>query len=205
MLYDYIVDNYDNGEPIFLSELPGKSTNYIRQEMKKFVDEGKLERLYSGVYFLPYTTILGTKGKVSSDKLIEKKYISYQGRILGYITGIQFANKYGFTTQMPACLEVCSNAATTQQRKLEIAGQKLIVYKPVTEINNENRNTLQFLDFMSNINKYSELAGDEVQHKLRELANQLNINFLEVKKYISLFPDRIYKNLYEGGLMNELV
>ncbi len=42
MVYDYIIDNFSNGEPIFLSELPGNSKDYLRQEMKKLVDEGKL-------------------------------------------------------------------------------------------------------------------------------------------------------------------
>lgn len=120
MLYDYIVNNYDKDEPIFLSELPGNSRDYVRQEMKQLADEGKVERLYNGVYYLSYMTIFGTKGRVSVDKLVEKKYISYQGKVSGYITGIQLANMYGFTTQNPACIEVCSNEATTKQRKLDI-------------------------------------------------------------------------------------
>ena len=49
MVYDYIIENYKNGEPIFLTELPGDSKDYLRQEMKKLVDEGKLERLYDYV------------------------------------------------------------------------------------------------------------------------------------------------------------
>ena len=70
MLYDYLIENYEEGEPIFLSEIPGNSRDYVRQEMKKLVDEGKLERLYNGVYYLSYTTILGTKGKISVDKYV---------------------------------------------------------------------------------------------------------------------------------------
>jgi len=31
------------------------------------------------------------------------------------------------------------------------------------------------------------------------------VDFERVKKYISLFPDRVYRNIYQGGLMNELV
>ena len=62
MVYDYIIQNYKNGEPIFLSELPGGSKDYLRQEMKQLVDEGRLNRLYNGVYYLSYQTILGTKG-----------------------------------------------------------------------------------------------------------------------------------------------
>ena len=71
MLYDYIVNNYDKDEPIFLSELPGNSRDYVRQEMKQLADEGKVERLYNGVYYLSYMTMLGTKVRVSVDKLVE--------------------------------------------------------------------------------------------------------------------------------------
>ena len=139
MLYDCILKNYDKDEPIFLSELPGDSRDYVRQEMKKLVDDGKLERLFNGVYYLSYTTILGTKGKMSIDKYVDKKFIKSNGRVTGYITGIQLANMYGFTTQTPACIEVCSNEATTKQRKLCIDGRNLIVYKPITEITNLKR------------------------------------------------------------------
>lgn len=205
MLYDYIVNNYDKDEPIFLSELPGNSRDYVRQEMKQLADEGKVERLYNGVYYLSYMTILGTKGRVSVDKLVEKKYISYQGKVSGYITGIQLANMYGFTTQNPACIEVCSNEATTKQRKLDIDGRKVIVYKPLAGINKENKSALQFLDLMSSIDKYSELSGEELEKKLKEFVRAVNVDFMKVKEYISLFPDRVFRNIYQGGLMSELV
>ena len=205
MLYDYIVNNDDKDEPIFLSELPGNSRDYVRQEMKQLADEGKVERLYNGVYYLSYMTILGTKGRVSVDKLVEKKYISYQGKVSGYITGIQLANMYGFTTQNPACIEVCSNEATTKQRKLDIDGRKVIVYKPLAEINKENKSALQFLDLMSSIDKYSELSGEELEKKLKEFVRAVNVDFMKVKEYISLFPDRVFRNIYQGGLMSELV
>lgn len=205
MLYDYIVNNYDKDEPIFLSELPGNSRDYVRQEMKQLADEGKVERLYNGVYYLSYMTILGTKGRVSVDKLVEKKYISYQGKVSGYITGIQLANMYGFTTQNSACIEVCSNEATTKQRKLDIDGRKVIVYKPLAEINKENKSALQFLDLMSSIDKYSELSGEELEKKLKEFIRAVNVDFMKVKEYISLFPDRVFRNIYQGGLMSELV
>lgn len=199
MLYDYLLENYEEGEPIFLSELPGNSRDYVRQEMKKLVDEGKLERLYNGVYYLSYTTILGTKGKISVDKYVDKKYLNNKSN--GYITGLQLANLYGFTTQNPSCIEVCSNEATTKQRKLSIDGRDLIVYKPVTKINDENASTLQFLDLMTTIDKYSEVTGDEFKNKLNNFVEKEKVDFSLVKKYLALFPDRVYRNLYESGLM----
>lgn len=173
--------------------------------MKKLVDNGKMERLFNGVYYLAYTTILGTKGKMSVDKYVEKKFIHSNGSVSGYITGIQLANMYGFTTQTPACIEVCSNEATTKQRKLCIDGRNLIIYKPVTEITKENQVVLQFLDLMTTVDKYSELSGDLLKMKLKEFVNLLQVDFSVVKKYISLFPDRVYRNIYQGGLMGELV
>ena len=205
MLYDYILKNYEKDEPIFLSELPGDSRDYVRQEMKRLVDDGKLERLFNGVYYLSYTTILGTKGKMSIDKYVDKKFIKSNGRVTGYITGIQLANMYGFTTQTPACIEVCSNEATTKQRKLCIDGRNLIVYKPITEITKENQTALQFLDLMTTIDKYSEISGNLLKMKLKEFVNILNVDFSIVKRYIALFPDRVYRNIYQGGLMGELV
>ena len=205
MVYDYIIENFKNGDPIFLSELPGESKDYLRQEMTKLVDEGKLERLYNGVYYLSYITILGTKGKISIDKYIEKKYLKTDGKVSGYITGLQMANKYGFTTQNLACYEVCSNEASTKQRKQEIDGNTIVVYKPVADINEENKTALQFLDLMSVLDKYSEISGAELVNKLKKYVETVGIDFSIVKKYLPLYPDRVYRNIYEGGLMGELV
>lgn len=205
MLYNYIISNYQKDEPIFLAELPGKSREAVRQEMKKLTDEGKIERLYNGVYYLSYKTILGTKGKVSIDKFIKKKYLEVNGKTSGYITGIQLANMYGFTTQNPSCYEVCSNEASTKQRKLDIDGRQVIIYKPVTDISDENRSALQFLDFMSTIDRYSEVSGDEFTVKMKAFITALGVDFEQVKKYMYLFPDRVFRNIYQGGLMSELV
>ena len=205
MLYDYIVNNFEKDEPIFLIELPGKSPESIRQEMKKLTDEGKVERLYNGVYYRAYETILGTKGKVSIDKFIQKRYLEANGVISGYITGIQLANMYGFTTQNPSCYEVCSNEASTKQRKIDIDGRQIIVYKPLVDVSKENKGALQFFDLMSTIDKYSEVRGEEFTKKIKNFISTAGVDFEEVKKYIGLFPDRVYRNIYQGGLMNELV
>ncbi|MBE5847849.1 MAG: hypothetical protein E7300_09265 [Lachnospiraceae bacterium] len=205
MIYEYIIENFENGEPIFLSELPGGSKDYLRQEMKKLVDEGRLERLYNGVYYLSYMTILGTKGKISMDKYIEKKYLTVDGKTAGYVTGLQLANQYGFTTQNPAYYEICSNEATTKQRKQEIDGNTIVVYKPVADVTEENKSALQFLDLMSMIDKYSELSGTELISKLKKYVAAVALDFDTVKAYLPLYPDKVYRNIYEGGLMRELV
>ena len=82
MHYDYIITNFQKDEPIFLEELPGRSRESVRQEMKKLTDAGKVERLYNGVYYLAYETILGTKGRISVDKFVQKRFLEVDGKRL---------------------------------------------------------------------------------------------------------------------------
>ena len=79
------------------------------------------------------------------------------------------------------------------------------MYKPLAEITKENKSALQFLDLMTTIDKYSELSGDLLKEKLQAFVKAINVDFEIVKKYISLFPDKVYRNIYQGGLMIELV
>ena len=112
---------------------------------------------------------------------------------------------YGFETQNSVYYEICSNEATTKQRKLEIDGRKLIVYKPVVNITSENIGALQFLDLMCTIDNYSEIDGYEYKRKLKNFIDDVNVNFELVKQYILLYPDKVFRNIYQGGLINELV
>ena len=205
MLMDYINKNYDKAEPIFMYELPCTSQDALRQEMKKLTDEGKLIRLYNGVYYKPYKTIFGTDGKMSINKFMEKKYLYEADQNVGFISGISMYNKYGFTTQIPSIIEVVTNTATTKQRKVEIDGYGIIVYKPVINITKENINEIEFLTMMTEIDKYCELSLDELKSKLKQYVEKKNLKFNLIKEYLPLFPDKVYKNIYNGGLMNELV
>lgn len=205
MLLEYINNNYQDGEPILLDEIEYKNKDALRQEMKRLTDIGFLTRVYSGVYYKTYKTLFNTDGKMSIEKYIDKKYINKDSSKIGYVTGLTLANKYGFTTQVPAQIEITSNNATTKQRKLEVDGHILIIYSPVMKITEENISSLQFLDLMQNIDKYSELEGAELKNKLNDYVKITNVDFNTVKSIINLYPDKVYKNIYNGGLMNELV
>ena len=41
--------------------------------------------------------------------------------------------------------------------------------------------------------------------RLKNFVLNIGVDFSQVKKYISLFPSKVYKNIYQGGLMGELV
>ena len=92
-----------------------------------------------------------------------------------------------------------------KQRKINIDGRIIIIYKPLVVITEENKTALQFLDFMSTIDKYNELEEEEYKEKLKRFVKAMKVDFSIVKQYISVFPDCVYRNIYQGGLMNELV
>ena len=205
MIYEFIKKNYSNGDPIFIKDIKGYSSDYVRQEMKRLTDEGKLKRFYNGVYYISYTTVLGTEGKISIDKFIERKYLYDGKKVFGYYSGIKLANLYGFTTQNPAYVEITSNTATTKQRKHIVDGKKFIIYKPPVEVTNKNISSLMFLDLLTIIDEYSEISESEIKQKIKRFININKVDFDDVKKYLKYYPDKTYKNLFMKGYMNELV
>lgn len=54
-LYEYLLDNYKENEPIFLADLQvdGMTRTNVRQQIKKLTDTGKVKRFDNGIYFLP--------------------------------------------------------------------------------------------------------------------------------------------------------
>lgn len=197
-----MLDHYEEGEPIFLNEIPGRSAASKRQNAKKMVDDGILNRYYSGVYYIPYKTVMGTEGTVRPRLYVEKKYMRGDN---GYVSGLQLANLYGFTSQNSAYFEVCSNFATTSQRKIEFNNLKCILYKPVATITPKNKSALQFLDLMSSLDCYGEIKGWELKEKTRRFIEFNKVDFEEVVKYITKYPDKTFRNMFNCGVINELV
>lgn len=197
MMIDIFKNKYSAGEPIFLYEVPTSSNGYLRQQMKKLADSGSLTRVCNGVYYIPYKTILGTQGKLSIKKYIEKKFLVRNGKTIGYYSGVYIANQYGFTTQNPACYEVCSNAATTKNRKIIIDENEIVVYKPSAIINDNNIEKLRFLDLLICVDKYSELPINVSKKKIKNIMKKEKIDILSLREFLPLYPIKIYKCLYK--------
>lgn len=70
------------------------------------------------------------------------------------IQGYTFANQIGLSLQVPYVQEIVTNEASAKVREIDIKGQKFIIRKPKAEVTEENVYTLQFLDFLSDIDKY---------------------------------------------------
>lgn len=199
MLYQYILDNYKQNEPIFLADLQieGLSNVNLRQQIKKLVDTGKLKRFDKGIYFLPKKTIFKSGSQIAPESVLEYKYLRDKSKRCGYISGLMFFNQMGLTTQVPMLYEVVTNKATNEYRETSLAKSKVIVRRPKVTITEDNYKVLQFLDLLKDVDVYSEVTGKPLQERLYQYMNDIDISIAEMEPYFSYYPNKLYKNLIE--------
>lgn len=203
MLYDYLVQTYGENAPIFVSEIEidGLSNNTLRQQIKKLTDAGKLKRFDTGIYFIPKKSIFKSGATLSATKVIEKKYLKDKDRICGYLSGYLFMNMMRLTTQVPMVYEVVSNKAASEYRKLVVGNAKVILRKPRVRITDENVRILQFLDLIKDVDLYAEAEGDDLKKQILAYMVSMNLTFSMLEPYLQYYPDKIYKNMYEMGVL----
>ena len=203
MFYDYLKETYGEDEPIFVSKIHYKnsSANYIQQQIKKLTDAGLIKKYDKGIYFIPQKSIFKSGSQLSSYKVIELKYLKDGNQRCGYVCGITFANQLGLTTQVPMVREITTNKATSDYRKIKIAYSPVILRKPKVEVTNDNYMILQLLDLLTNLKFYSEIKGKELTDRLISYMKSCGFQFDDLKRYLPLYPDKIYKNMYKSGLL----
>ena len=198
-LYEYLLDNYKENEPIFLAELQidGMTSTNIRQRIKKLTDAGKVKRFDNGIYFLPKKTIFKSGSQLAPEKVLECKYLRDKDERCGYVSGLMFFNQMGLTMQVPMMYEVVSNKATNDYRETSLAKSRVIVRKPKVPVTEKNYKALQFLDMLKDVDVYSEVTGKPLQDRLYRYMDDANLSISEMEPYFAYYPDKLYKNLVE--------
>jgi len=155
------IKGYAVGEPILTADIarslakarkmPGKQARAaVAVCMQRIIQKKEIVNLHfykNGVYYLAKQTVFGTT-KIDIEKLIELKYLMEDN---GYETGPLFLNKIGLTTLMPNVRYIATNKAkenTRVDRDLNI-----VLKKPRTQIDRENKRYLQFLDVLDYMGK----------------------------------------------------
>lgn len=203
-VYSYIENNYQPNEPIFLAELniPGMKSVSVRQQLKKLTESGQLKRFDTGIYYMPKKSMFRSGSTLSVDEVIRRKYLADGKNCCGYVGGILFANQLGLTTQVPGVYEIYTNKATTEYRETQLANLRVILRKPYCAVDEKNVATLQFLDLLKEIVDISEVDGEELTNRLIGYMKKKSIRFESMRQFLPYYPDRIYKNMYEVGLLN---
>ena len=203
-VYSYLQGKYSQNEPIFLSEIniPGIKPVSLRQQLKKLTEDGRLKRFDTGIYYLPKKSVFCFGSMLSPDDVIRKKYLIEGDSLCGYLSGMMFANQLGLTTQVPMAYEVYTNKATTDYRDTMVGSLRVIVRRPYVEVNDDNVSALQFLDLIKEISDIAELDGMELTERLTGYMKTKGLSFDKLQQYFPYYPDRIYRNMYEVGLLN---
>lgn len=205
VLYEYLAERYRPGEPIICSDIKTElSDATLRWTLKKLTDTGKLIRLDTGIYCIPKIGRLGQLLLPMPEEVADAKYIRRNNKVSGYFSGLLFANQLGLTTQLPNELEIVTNIAVNPVRRISLCGRDMIVRKPTAEITEANSSVLRLLDILRDYDKYSELSVCEAEKKVSAYITEKEIRQSDFDKYLSAYPDKTFRTVYEMRLYNVL-
>ena len=198
MLLDYLKSHFGPGKPIFTSDAEplGLSAGNLRQQFKKLVDAGELSRFEPGVYFLPDKN--HEYYPLSTNMVAEYRYITNGEDVYGYFSGYTFANQLGICLQVPYKEEIVSNNATAIVREVKVGNIPFVVRRSKIPVTRENRNVLQLLDLLKDVEEYTDYeCEDEAPDLIRRHIIRNKIRRSDIDKYIKNFPLKTYKNIYD--------
>jgi predicted transcriptional regulator of viral defense system len=203
MLYEYLQENYQKNEPIFLSDinLPVTQTN-LRQMFKVLCDSGKIKRYDNGIYYIPAVSRLKGGTSIAPGTVVQYRYIARKGKIDGYYSGFTFANQLGLSVQVPYALEIVTNNTSSKLREINLKGQRVVLRKPRATVTDRNCHVLQLLDLLKDIDLYADDKNEATTGCIIDYIREEKITQENVDEYISLYPDKIYRNFYEMRLYN---
>ena len=200
MLFDYLFETFGQNEPVFLSDISYKNYSdiWIKKELAKLCECGKIIRYDRGIYYIPVKTPFGNS-ILNPSRIIERKYLSEKGNRIGFYTGITALQQAGLSTQMSNIPEIQTNNENSKLRKVKVGNQEVILRKSRVKIDNDNIFVLQFLEMM-NITP-SEYFDDERKAVIRNWNEKCNISQDLVTKYAPYFPDKAMRSLIESGVI----
>jgi hypothetical protein len=158
----YIADSINllpYGTPIYTYEI---ANNLIREfninlnqakaivnvNLKRHVDNQKLERFQRGIYYKAQQTLFG-KTKLNPNSMATKIYINRNNEIIGYETGPSFLNKVGLTTQNARNKYFATNFYQPNGCRVD-KKLNVVIRKPPIKVTADNYKYLQLLDAIEN-------------------------------------------------------
>ena len=199
-LFEFICREYGSNEPILSSEISYQnySRPWIYKQLNQLCEDGKLVRYEKGIYYIPTQTPFG-KSLLNPRKVIERKYISQGGEIVGYYSGMTFQNQLQLTTQMSNVIELYTNKETTRVRNVYIGKQKVLLRRARTKITAANADVLSFLELMNDLNP--EMLDDEKKAIIIRFISDRKITRKDITTYAPVFPDRAMRTLIESEVI----
>jgi len=206
-IYDFIKNNYRNGQPFFLKDLynqfPKINEGTIRESIRRLINEEKVLKAKNGVYELPNPNRVLKSHVVNISNVVEQKYIKdKENNLIGYRSGINFANQLGLTSQTASVDVVYSNAVSNRKREIKLSKSRLIINAPRIEVTNKNYKLLQVLDLLTEFEKYSEYDLKQAESKLLSYISGIKLSLDEIEHIVEAYPLEAQVKFYKIGGAN---
>jgi hypothetical protein len=208
-IFDFINDNFKNSHPFFLKNLyarfPDINKGTVRESIRRLVNEGKIVKAKNGVYELPNPNKVLKSHSINISDVVEKTYLKDQeGNVIGYRSGINFANRLGLTSQTASVDVVCSNAVSNKKREIAIGKSRLIINGPRVEVTNRNYKLLQVMDLMTDYDKYSEHDLKLAESKILSYMSDIRLSESELDRIVGSYPLAAQVKFYKIGGANAI-
>lgn len=208
IILSYIKSNFALGQPIFTREIyqvfPTMRRGSIRQILSRLVEQKIIERAEQGIYFKPKSKRLIASNHLSSQRIIEDKYLKNKNRV-GYITGINLANRLGLTQQIANVETIKSNNVSNKKRKVNINKGKVIINAPRVKVNDENYKLLQILDVLNDFERLSEIDLASATPVIWDYLKDLKLSKEEIDRCVDAYPLKAQVNFFKTGVYHELI
>ena len=196
---DILLERFGEGRPILVGDIlslfPDVSRVTVYQRINSAISKGSLERYGRGVYCIPRQGLFG-KVLLSAESVIERKFIACGDEVFGYYSGLALENRAGLSEQVPAVLEITTNASSKGVRSLGPAGgwKDVVIRKPRCEVTAENVDVLRFLDVVSAVSP--KKMGKAALRSLGDLARKAGRD--RAFAYADYYPAKTSKRLIES-------
>ena len=206
-LYDYLEDEYGYNEPIFSEDLNQNldmNSNTLRVYLTRLYRAGKLNKVKDGIYFIPNPNSILKNPTLSVEKIIIKKYINKETEVIGYESGIAFANRLKLTTQNPGVITIVTNEEKSNKRIVEFYKRRVALKKPKVKINNRNYKVLQVLDLLNEFDRLSVEPIEVASKQICQYLKGVKLDRNELESYLDQYPIKTRAKIQQTEVYDEI-
>lgn len=153
-----------------------KSPEPVIKAVNRLVEEGSIERLSRGKFYIPEKGYFGARKPADAELM--KTILFKNKKRRGYITGAALYNKLGLTTQLPKTITIAVNGS---RQKKDFGTFRVVTKATKAPIKEANVELLQYLDVL---NDASKIMDSEINNTLKIISNK--VAALEDKKRSTL-------------------
>ena len=198
-----ILQTFRKSEPILIEEIVdlfhGKPRHWVDYVLKTMVEENRLHRYSTGVYYIPgipHTLFYSP----SVEDVVKKKYIEDRKGAYGYLAGDSLLFSLGLIKDPPKVMTVATNREKSRGRSITIHGKTIYITKTHGRVNRENQAVLMFLEAVRLLE--IDWRNEERLKILCKYIMDKEIDLLNVSEYCRYFPDSVSKKILSSQLVH---